>query len=278
MAKPRRIFDVDFPGVNLSVTRVAGELTPIVGGSIGWGGPGTDQLIGADEYGNAIFYHQIDLSQLTNEMRSFNPLSVNVQRAYNAPEGMDANYMPSSPSYEMIYIFQNPLDNLSIRQNPRANMETFRDMGLDTSVGSPGGSVPDSSNCVFAQMTRYRNDLANSTTTWNGMAVPGDTYFPLVSQDMSIAEVNTWGGMNTILGPRLHCYRVIFHETQNLFGLDPTPGTGNPLVLAPGTTLRTFSPISIRLFTQESDLDEGEYLVEAANAFNRWNWNDANRR
>ena len=277
MATPRRVFDVDFPKLNLSVSRAAGALAPGAGDAV-WSGPGLDQVIGADDYGNSISYHQIDLSQLTNEQRAFNPLTVNVQRVYNAPEGFDANYMPSTPAYEMLYIFQNPLDNNRIRANPRAYMESFRDMGLDVSSVGIGSSVPDSSNCVFAQMTRYRNDLANSTTVWNGMAVAGDTYYPLVSQDMSIAEVNTWGGMDAILGPRLHCYRVIFHETQNLLGLDPTPGTGNPIVLGLGTTLRTFSPISIRLFCQEADLSDGQYLVEAANAYNRWNWNAASSR
>lgn len=275
MPSPKRIFDVDFPSVSLAVNRPEGVVIP---DAVTWGGVGADQLIGADDYGNAIFYHQIDLSQLTNEMRAFTPLSVNVQRAYNAPEGLDANYMPSTPAYEMLYVFQNPLDNFAIRDNPRANMEAFRDMGLDVSSDGVGMAVPDSSNCIFAQMTRYRNDLSNSTTVYNGMAVPGDTYYPLVSQDMSIAEINTWGGMETILGPRLHCYRVIFHETQNLLHLDADPVTGNPLVLALGTTLRTFSPISIRLFCQEADLDDGDYLIEAANAFNRWNWDATNRR
>lgn len=277
-----RIFDVDFGALNLSVTRPAGDLQPEPT-SISWTGNGANQIIGADDFGNCITYETVDLQQLTKEQTAFQPLGINITRPWTAPEGFDTNYMASSPSYEMLYVFQNALPNEYIRNNPRNALQAFRDMGLNSSEAGGGAqwlTLPNEDNTLFGQMSRFHNTLSNSNTVWNGMAVEADTYYPLLSQDMMTQEVNTWGVLNPILGPTLHCYRVIFHETQNLAGLsnDPAPGMGNPVAMAPGTTLRKFSNLSIKILAKDAKLNEGEYIVEASNAFNRNNFNTENER
>ena len=275
-----RIFDVDMGPLNLSLTRDAGDLLPDPT-TVLWSGAGTDQIIGSDDFGNCIVYETVDLQQLTKDQKAFQPLGINVTRPWTAPQGQDANYMASTPCYEILYIFQNPLPNDYIRNNVRSSLAAFKDMGLNASqnVGFPWLVVPNEDNTLFAQMSYYHNTLSNSNTVWNGMAVPDDTYYPLLSQNMMTQEVNTWGVLNPILGPTLHCYRVILHETQNLTGLSNAAAPdGNPVALAPGTTLRKFSPISIKILAREAKLTDGEYVVEASNAFNRNNFNTVSER
>ena len=184
--------------------------------------------------------------------------------------------MPSTDVVEVLYIFSNPLANDEIRAGMDLNFG--RDMGLDVSNGDlrpvPGSAMPDSSNCIFAQQSRYLNSLTHAQSKFNGMADPLDFYYPLLSQTMTKVEQNTWGGMHTILGPDLHCYRFLFAETQNLAGLDPV----NVIRAAAGDTFRRFSPISISINCIEENLTEGAYLIEASNAFNRNNANAPNPR
>ena len=274
-----RIFDVDFGPLNLALTRDAGDLQPDPT-TVAWSGAGSDQIIGYDDYGNCIVYETVDLQQLTKNQQAFQPLGINVTRPWTAPQGQDANYMASTPCYEILYVFQNPLPNEYIRNNARLALAAFKDMGLNASqnLGYPWLTLPNEENTLFAQMSYFHNTLSNSNTVWNGMAVPADTYYPLLSQNMVTQEVNTWGALNPILGPTLHCYRVIFHETQNLTGLSDDPTVGNPVVLAPGSTLRKFSPISIKLLAQEAKLTDGEYVVEASNAYNRANFDAESER
>jgi hypothetical protein len=274
-----RIFDVEFAPVDLTVNRLAPSAIPSPTG-VEWSGPGADEeLLYADQEGRAVFYKQIDLSQLTKEGLAFKPLSINVQRPYDDPAGQDANYMPSTSCTELIYVFLNPLANSEIRAG--ININSFRDLGLDLSdmyggAGAPkwGEAIPNSSNTLFAQQTRYLNNLSNSTTAYNDMAHTTDVYYPLLSTEMTKVEQNTWGGMHTLLGPMLHCYRVIIHPTQVLTGL----GISNPIRAANGFTLRKFSPISVQIYAEEQDLSEGAYIIEASNAFNNENFNSPSNR
>lgn len=275
-----RIFDVEFAPVNLTITRVAGQELPF---DAQWTGSGSDEeLLYQDGNGRAVFYQQIDLQQLTKEGRAFKPEFINVQRPWNAPQGQDANFNPSTDCVELLYVFLNPLPNDNIRAG--IVIDQMRDLGLDSSnaydIGVLAfGAIPDASNCLFAQSTRYINNIANANSTWNGFAVATDVYYPLLTQTMSTAEQNTWGGMHTILGPMLHCYRVIIHPTQIMTGLSPAPAPdGNPLVLAAGSTLRKFSPISISIYAEEMNLSSGEYIIEASNAFNSENYDAPSNR
>lgn len=275
-----RVFDCEFGPVGLVVSRGAGTPgTPPT--SVTWTNNTRDgELLYEDTTGKAIFYQQIDLSELSVEGRTFKPIGVNVQRPWNAPEGQDSNFMVSTRPVELIYIFSNALPNEHIR-NGGVDINAFRDLGLDASDAYQTGDlavIPDGSNTIWAQETKYFNSIANSMNNWNGFLVPnnptpppivtGDYFYPLLCADMSVAETNTWGEMRTILGPVLHCYRVICHETQNLTSL----AAGNPIFDAAGHTDRKFSPISVKILCKEEKLTEGEYLVEAANAYNNSNW------
>jgi len=272
---PDRIFDVEFGSVQLIADRAAGTFgtPPAVVTWETWTGDG--KMLFEDGTGNAIWYEQVDLSELTIDSRTFQPIGVNVQRPWNGPEGNDSNFMPSTRPVELLYVFSNALPNAQIEAG-LVDLRTFRDLGLDSSDAyrtSDLAVIPDGSNTIYAQETKYFNSIANSINTWNGFAntdpyPDGDFYQPLLCADMSVAEVNTWGEMRSILGPVLHCYRVILHETQNLNGL----GTANSLVVAAGHTNRKFSPISLKILCKEEKLSEGEYLVEASNAYNNSNW------
>jgi len=280
-----RVFDVEFSPVELDIVRDPEVTLPT---SCVWTMRGDNgDLLYDNGRGKAIFYHQLDLSELTADSRTFQPVAINVQRNFNGPQGIDANFMPSTRPTELLYIFSNQLPNQQIRDGD-IDIDVFRDLGLDAAAqygikDIPPFTlalkvVPDGSNTIFAQSTRYVNSISNSTNAWNGFAYPGDpstvpptlpdTYYPLLCQDMSVTEVNTWGEMRTILGPQLHCYRVIFHETQNMSGLSQA----NPLVIAQGITARKFSTLCIKILCREDTLSEGEYLVEAANAYNNSNW------
>jgi len=276
-----RIFDVEFSPLELAIVRNPEAILPT---TCEWTTLGDNgELLYEDGRGKAIFYHQLDLSELTVDSRTFQPVAVNVQRNYNGPQGHDANFMPSTRPVELLYIFSNQLPNQQIRDGD-IDLDSFRDLGLDASaqygIVAPTlvlTVIPDGSNTVFAQSTKYVNGIANSTNAWNGFAyageagppiLPADLFYPLLCQDMSVAEVNSWGEMRSILGPQLHCYRVILHETQNMTGLSQY----NPLVAHQGNTARKFSTICIKVLCREENLSEGEYLVEAANAYNNSNW------
>lgn len=264
-----RIFDVDFAPVDFSVSRPAGVDLPN-SHSIN-----ADDVIGSFN-GGFIQYERINLSQLTEEGRLFQPVSINVQRTWNAPEGFDANFAPSTSAMEWIYIFQSPLPNERIRNDPELWINALRDFGLDRS-DAYGSLIPesikDSNQTLYAQRTRYINNMANTQSAWNQTSVPGDAFYPLLAQTMSVAEFDSWGSMNPVAGAALYCYRIVLHYTQNVSGNDPT----NPLVAAQGTTIRKFSPVTVQIQCIEPKISESEYLINAANIYNGWNNDNANR-
>lgn len=260
-----RVFEVDWAPTSLTMGRDPNTLVPT---STNW--DTSSDFLGEDGFGNAIYFQEIDLTHLTEQGLAFEPLSVNIQRSWQAPRGQDANFMPGTYMSEYLYVFQSPLPNRSIANNPRAYIYAFKDLGLDRSSGLLTGFldyIPNSEQLLFASYTKYSQNLAQSVSSWNGFADPADTYYPLLCQDPTVIETQTWGGMRPILGPRLYCYRVIFHETQNLTGLALT----NSIVAATGSTIRSFSPITMQIFCKESDMSDGEYMITASNVFGREN-------
>jgi len=279
-----RIFDVDWSQVRMTTTRLAGETAPAepVWDVIGDNG----EMLMQDDFGRAVFFQEIDLEQLTIEGRTFSPMAVEVQRPWTAPLGQDWNYSPAIRHYEFIYIFTAPLANQMITQ---FNLDGFFDFGLDVSAGGKGSlqyagrEVPNAEQCVFAQSTISVNNIANSLSVWNGTLLPndphaipplvGDTIAPLVSGEMTVSEVNRWGSLPTILGPKLYCYRFISYVSQSLSGLVPN----NPLVLGTGYTQRNMSSMCIKLLCKEQELSTSEYIITAANAYNMANQDDPNQ-
>jgi len=283
MMMPDRIFDVDWGQVVHSVSRVAGTDTPA-----------SDEFTMADDNGTIIeqgssmcvIFQEIDLEQLTIEGRVFTPKGIEVQRPWTAPIGQDWNFFPATRCYEYLYVFSNPLPNDALTVG---SIEGFKDMGLDASLGGRGSQVyngfqvPDNAQCIFAQNTVSVNQMANAASVWNGTLeggsagpppVPADPYAPLMAAEMTVTEVNRWGSLPDIIGPKLYCYRVLFYPSQYQSGLS---GGANPIVNATGFTARNHSSISIKIVCEEAKLSEGEYLTRAANAYNNANAIDPNR-
>jgi hypothetical protein len=285
MVKAQRIFDVDWGQVSLSVSRPAAAPSPTV---ITWSNlTDNETLLHDDQLGNVVYFQTIDLEQLTMDGRSFNPLAIEVQRPWTAPLGSDINFLPSNRHYEYLYIFTAPLPNQEIIVN--GDLQAFKDLGLDTSIAGLGTSlwrgqqIPDAAQCVFAQSTISVNPIANAASVWNGTLIAadpagvppviGDPFAPLMAAEMQVTEVNRWGSLPAILGPKLFCYRFMSYPSQALTGL---VGIDNPILLGQGITLRNMSPLSIKIICEEANLSESEYLVSAANAYNNANYDDPN--
>lgn len=280
-----RIFDVDWSQVTLGVNRDANATLPTSGPTWNVLGDNGD-LLSQDNFGKAVFYQEIDLEQLTIEGRTFSPKGVEVQRPWTAPLGQDWNYVPTTRHYEFLYIFTAPLANQTLT-TISPNLDAFFDLGLDVSGGGRGSrsytgrEIPNAEQCVFAQSTICVNNVANSLSVWNGTLVEaapgpppitGDILAPLASGEMTISEVNQWGSLPTILGPKLFCYRFISYPSQILSGLS----IDNPLVKGAGFTARNMSSLCIKLVCEEVNLSDSEYIITAANAYNMANQDDVN--
>lgn len=285
MSKAKRIFDVDWGQLTLGMTRPAGAPSAT---SVTWANmTDNETLLHDNQLGSAVYFQTIDLEQLTMEGRSFNPLAIEVQRPWTAPLGQDWNFLPPTRHYEYLYIFTAPLANQRIITS--GNLEGFKDLGLDSSIGGRGSpsfvgqQLPDNAQCVFAQSTISVNPIANAASVWNGTLVAtevgpppviGDPYAPLMAGEMQVTEVNRWGSLPAILGPKLFCYRYIAYPSQQMTGVF---NADNPILNAIGSTARNMSSISIKIICEEADLSESEYLVNAANSYNNANFDDANR-
>ena len=279
-----RIFDVDWGQVVHAASRPALSTSPT---SESWNvvNPGEEVIF--EGSGNIVLFQEIDLELLTLEGRVFSPQGVEVQRCWTAPIGQDWNFFPATRCYEYLYIFTAPLANDTV---DAVDIEAFKDLGLDQSLGGRGTTtwdgkqIPDNAQCVFAQNTVSVNSMANAASVWNGTLVSenpladppvvGDPYAPLMAGEMTVVEVNRWGSLPDILGPKLYCYRVLYYPSQYMSGIS---GGDNPLVNATGSTARNHSTLSIKLVCKEVKLTEGEYLITAANAYNNSNQMDSNR-
>ena len=287
MPKAKRIFDVDWGQAALSMNRpaVAPSAT-----SVNWFNYTDNETLLKDEQnGVAVYYQSVDLEQLTMEGRTFTPLAIDIQRPWTAPLGYDYNFNPMIRCYEILYIFTAPLANVEIGSGGTGALEMFKDLGLDSSIGGrgttayPGIQIPDAAQCIFAQSTLSLNSMANTFSTWNGTLVSaapaadppivGDPFAPVMAGEMQVVEVNRWGSLPNILGPKLHCYRYISYQSQQMTGI---LGADNPILNAQGNTARNFSPISVKIICEEADLTESEYLVSAANAYNNANFDSEN--
>lgn len=286
MAKAKRIFDVDWGQLTLGMARPA--LAPSAT-SVTWANmTDNETLLHDNQLGSAVYFQTIDLDQLTMEGRSFNPMAIEVQRPWTAPLGQDWNFLPSTRHYEYLYIFTAPLANQSIITS--GGLEAFKDLGLDSSSGGRGSGslsgqqIPDNAQCVFAQSTISVNPMANTASVWNGTLIAsdpgatppivGDPYAPVMAGEMQVVEVNRWGSLPAILGPKLFCYRYISYPSQQMTGIF---NADNPILNATGSTARNMSSISIKIICEEANLSESEYLVNAANSYNNSNFDNPNR-
>ncbi|GAG74910.1 unnamed protein product, partial [marine sediment metagenome] len=79
-----------------------------------------------------------------------------------------------------------------------------------------------------------------------------------------LQDVTTWGSLSSIVGPGLHCYRVVINRTQTF------PGIGGLFEkeLVDGSSELVFPPVSVRFLCKDPKFTEGEYLTRIANAMN----------
>jgi len=283
---PDRVFDVDFGQVVQSASRPAGEFQPDADSFI----LATDNsTILEQSRGRVVLYQEIDLEVLVKENRVFAPYAVEVQRPWTAPLGFDLNPYVPTRCYEYLYVFSAPLANQEI---PGTVGEFFKDLGLDSSIANrgsitaiPGGrQIPDNSQCIYAQSTVSVNNLSVAASVWNGLLTYGDPtsfppvdpdpYAPLQCGEMQVSEVNKWGSLPEIIGPKLYCYRFIEYPSQELSA--SVVGPDNPIVNSDGLMQRNHSSLSIKIMCREVELSDGEYIIRAANAYNNANADDVN--
>lgn len=265
-----RIFDVEFGELNQSVSRLAATLTPA---TVTYLGPGSDDILYEDEQGGVVLYKMLDLSQLTQEGRIFQPTSVNIQRPYDAPAGSKFNPNIAVQTEEYIFIVYSPVlnpDDPDLSTAAKiANVSSFRQAGFDTSsiaiaTNSGDNEICNAQQVLFAQSSFYAVDLAHSLTPANlGLApiLPPANTNVLLSNSMALVERNQYGSMGPVMGPRLHCFRVIIARDQNLTGLSPL----SPTVTAIGLNAMKYSPLNIRIMTSEVSMSDGNYIIAASN-------------
>lgn len=283
---PDRVFDVDFGQVVQSANRPSGEFQPDSDSFI----LATDNsTILEQSNGRLVLYQEIDLEVLVKENRVFAPYAVEVQRPWTAPLGFDLNPYVPTRCYEYLYVFSAPLAN---QQIPATIGEFFKDLGLDSSIANrgsitaiPGGrQIPDNSQCIYAQSTISVNNMGLAASVWNGLLTAGDDtavppispdpYVPLQCGEMQVSEVNKWGSLPEIIGPKLYCYRFIEYPSQELSS--SVLGPDNPIVQGDGLMQRNHSSLSIKIMCREVELSDGEYIIRAANAYNNANADDVN--
>ena len=274
--KNTRIIDVDFGTLDVSIGRSAGDSNPT---SVVLAGNGRSQLLtnipaGAvgGGGGSYIQYSRVDLSFMTKENEIMLPVSVNVQRTSPVPLGYSNNGNTYDQVEEYIYIFTRPLNNADIEAVGTLNgtYQNMRNLGLDGSeqnsvsggVVGQGGSVPNLAQCVFAEKRMYNCNTNIMATKTNGMLDTIQPDYNTIEGMMSLASVTSWGSLDAITGPNLHCYRVIIDRGQSLLAI---PGLLVNEQLT-GASQRIWPPVNIAFVCKDPSYSEGEYLTRVANA------------
>lgn len=267
-----RIIDVDFGTVSASFNRTAGLFNP---DTISFDYNGSDQIIsqvaaGATAGGSFVQYQRIDLSFMLKEGEIMLPVNVNSQRTSPVPLGFQNNGNTYDQVEEYIYIFTRPLNNTGIASMTTGiEYEDFRNLGLDNSISvvtptvilGDGGSVPSLEQTVYAEKRLYGVNTNLLASVTNGMLSPNPDYNTIEGM-LSLQSVTTWGSMNAITGPNLHCYRIVIDRGQSLL---PLPNIFANENLA-GSTNRKWPPVNVSFLCKDPNYTEGEYLTRLANA------------
>lgn len=182
MVKAMRIFDVDFAEIAATLYRtclpppVPPELNVT---SVAYGALCQQQLVFEDEVGGALFHESIDLSQLTIEARTFQPLQVIVNRPYTVPRTQALNANPTVQSEEYLFVWytnvaapsQAVIDGTSgIKQ---LFIQALRASGMNTSPRIKLSSEyseqqPDLGQLVWASSSAFLPSLDTALSLPNG--------------------------------------------------------------------------------------------------------------
>lgn len=275
--KDTRIIDIDFGPVDASITRDADGFAPSL---VTYNRNGVDQIIssipgGAFGGGGGSFiqYQRIDLAFMLNQNEIMQPVDVSVQRTTPVPLGFSNDGNNYDQIEEYIFVFTRPLNNNNISALTFGEYTNFRQMGLDRAEALSTGNVAGEANddqlwptheqTVYAEKRMYGVNLNNAATQANGSLLGTSIYNQLVGMS-TLESVTTWGSLNTITGPNLHCYRVVIDRGQTF----PPVGETFSNVGFAGSTLRQWPPVNVSFLCKDPNYSEGEYLTRLANAMN----------
>jgi len=274
--KDTRLIDVDFGPVETNVTRLEGSFGPT---TVQYTKNGVDQIIWSGTVGafdsrlagSFIQYQLIDLSFMTKENEVMQPINLSVQRTSPVPLGYSQDGNSFDQIEEYIFVFTRPLNNTNIANASSAVLTDFRMMGLDRAEALVGfdnieglnSGWPSKAQTIYAEKRMYNQGLENAATITNGALIPASTINELIGMP-TLASVTSWGSMDSITGPGLHCYRVVIDYSQTFAELLST-FTNEAKV---GSTLRSWPPVNVEFLCKDPNFSEGEYLTRVANAMN----------
>lgn len=275
--KDTRLIDVDFGPVSVTTSRQPGDLVANIAIT---DGNGINQIIRVDDstgiVGSFVQYQRIDLEYMTMNSEVMMPTEVVIQRTSPIPLGFSNNGNNVDQIEEYIYVFSRPLNNESIRVLG-TTFDQFRDLGLDrsqiitgaTSIGGDAAGLPNQTQTIYAEKRIYSYSDNLMATVVNGELEDPRTATPpgpLLTNTLAgmpvLDSITTWGSLDAITGPNLHCYRVVINRTQAI----PTNDFVNA-ALAGGTTLK-FPPVNVAFICTDPKYTEGELLTRLANAMN----------
>ena len=278
--KDTRLIDIDFGPVNVATTRAIAGFNPA---TVSITKNGTSQLLNSipvtvPNCGSFIQYSRIDLDFMVRNNEIVIPVDASIQRTSPVPLGSSTNGNNFDQIEEYIYVFSRPLNNTNLAASINGEYyESLRDMGLDRSEGpipAGGGNLaeqvagnagwPNQSQCIYAEKRMYSYNESLGATVGNRGLDPAQPLYESIFGMPVLDSVTTWGAMEGITGPNLHCYRVVINRTQTFPNLAAT--FKNQLL--GGDTQLNFPPVSIRFLCKDPDYSEGQYLTRLANAMN----------
>lgn len=270
--KDTRLIDVDFGQITIAAGRNGGNDIP---DTVTSGGPGVGQLLNlipanAFNGGSFIQYVRLDLDYMARNNEVMMPVEVSAQRTSPVPLGYNNNGNNFDQIEEFIYIFSRPLNNTNIAALTNTGQYEFlRACGLDGTTGSTalGGNAgwPNQEQTIYAEKRMYSYSTNLGATKNNGELDPLNPDYNSLMGMPVLDNVSTWGSMSAIVGPNLHCYRVVINRNQSFPGL----GLGTFVNQAlNGDTSCNWPAVSVRFLCKDPNFSEGEYLTRIANAMN----------
>ena len=274
--KDTRLIDVDFGPVQTVVGRLENSFGPT---SVQYNKNGVDQIIWSGSVGgfsdrlagSFIQYQLIDLSFMTKENEVMQPINLSVQRTSPVPLGFSQDGNSFDQIEEYIFVFTRPLNNTNIENATSVVLTEFRQMGLDRAEALVGADNieglnsgwPSKAQTIYAEKRMYNQGLENAATKTNGALTQMSSINELIGMP-TLASVTSWGSMDSITGPGLHCYRVVIDYSQTFAEIPEVFAN----VSNEGSTQRGWPPVNVEFLCKDPNFSEGEYLTRVANAMN----------
>ncbi len=269
--KDTRLIDIDFGQVTVAVGRSATETSPT---SVFADGPGESQILnlipaGTANTGSFIQYNRVDLDFMTRNNEVMMPVEVSAQRTSPVPLGYSNNGNNFDQIEEYLFVFSRPLNNTNLGALTNTGpYEFLRACGLDGTRGSTlvsgNAGWPNQEQTIYAEKRMYSYSSSLGATENNGELIVGNPDYNTLMGMPVLDNVSTWGSMSSIVGPNLHCYRVVINRNQTFPGL---LNTFTNVALVGGTSCN-WPAVSIRFLCKDPNFSEGEYLTRLANAMN----------